>query len=320
MSPAPRSLVVACVLMGGVGAGVPAAHGAYAPRVELTVPADGGPSSPAAVSSLITQEDGEDATRTIEARLPGTFGFNAAFALVGCTAQEERAAACPESSRIGVLEADSPFGPASGTMHLTEDFRLFGKIEAYGGLVRLTVNGVMEVLPGQEVVVRFDDLPEVPSRRMRLALEGGTRTPLALPRDCGTHVIKVRLVSHAGDVRDSEHPVLVAGCPRVPEILSARVDRARVAPRSGALLRWRLRGDAVRTEVTLRELVRGRWHERGTVPVATTAGVQTLRVGPRWRGSRLRAGRYRAVLVVVAADGTRSLQETVDLRLGGSRR
>lgn len=311
MSLVRRSSAVACVLAGAVC--VPVAQGAYAPRVELTVPAGGGPSSPAAVSSLITQHDGEDATRSVQARLPGTFGFNPAFALVGCTAQEEQAATCPESSRIGVLEADSPFGPARGTMHLTEDFRLFGVLDAYGGLVRLTVQGVMEVLPGQDVVVRFEDLPQMPSRRMRLALDGGARTPLALPRDCGTHVIRVRLVSHGGEVRDSEHPVLVAGCPRAPSVVAASV---RPGPRAGVLLRWRARGGAARTDVTLRRLVGGRWFERGTVAVPARAdGVQSLRIGPRWRGARLPAGRYRAVLVAVAADGTRSLSRAVDLRL-----
>lgn len=316
MSRARRSAALACALVCTVC--VPSAYGAYAPRVELTVPAGGGPSSPAAVSSLITQQDGEDATRTVEARLPGTFGFNAAFALVGCTAQEERAAACPESSRIGVLEADSPFGPARGTMHLTEDFRLFGVLEAYGGLVRLTVHGVMEVLPGQEVVVRFENLPQVPSRRMRLALEGGGRTPLALPRDCGTHVIRVRLVSHAGEVRDSEHPVVVAGCPRAPAIAAVSVRRG---PRSGVLVRWRARGGAARTDVTLRRLVGGRWVERGTVAVPTrpAARMQSLRIGSRWRGARLPAGRYRAVLVAVAADGMRSLSRVVALRLPAAR-
>jgi hypothetical protein len=149
---------------------------------------------------------------------------------------------------------------------------------------------------------------------MRLALDGGTRTPLALPRDCGTHVIKVRLISHAGAVRDSEHPVTVGGCRVVPVVSRPRVERVRGPGGSSLRLRWTVRGAHARTDVTLQRLVRGRWHELGRRAVAAVPGTQILRVGSRWRGVRLGVGRYRFELVAVAADGSRSLAEHVDLR------
>lgn len=301
-----RVLVLLAAL--GAAAATPASA-AYAPRVELVVPAGGGPATPAAVSSTITQADGEDATRTVEAVLPGTFGFNAAFALRGCTVEEERRRACPETSRIGRIEADSPFGSAAGSLFLTEDFRLLGTVDAYGGLVRFDAVGLLEVLPGQAILLRFDGLPDLPVRRLHLAIEGGARTPLALPRDCGEHVIAVRLRSHGGEERRSEHRVTVGGCRAVPFVEGVRPDRRRLAPGAAATVRWRVSGPVARTEVTLRRLTRGRWIDLGRRTVTGSA----LRLGPRWRGRALKPGRHRVVVVAVAPDGGRSLGVSADL-------
>lgn len=299
-----------------LGAALPhAVYGAYDPHVEIVVPTAGGPGSPAAMTSTLTQRDGEDATRTIEARLPGTFGFNSGFAISGCAPADERAGACPDASRIGRLEASSPFGEARGTLHLTDDFRLWGRIDAYGGLVRLAVNGVMEVLPGQVVVVRFDGLPDLPVRRLSLALDGGGRTPLALPRTCGEHVIGLRLVSQRGEERAGEHRVTVDGCPQIPEIVSARLDRSRVRAGAGTVLRWRV-ADARATRVELQGLRGGRWVPRGIRTVTASSRRQALRVGPRWDGRRLARGRYRVVVTPLGSDGARGHRRALSLRIG----
>jgi len=295
-------LLVAAVLSLGVPATAPAT---YDPSVKVELPTAGGPGSPAAVSATITQATGEDSHRTIEARLPGTFGFNAGFALQGCTPADERAQRCPESSRIGRLSADSVFGPASGTLHLTEDFRLVAVIEGLGGLARISFAGIIEVLPGQEIVLRFDGLPDVSATRMTMAMDGGTRTPLALPRSCGTHMIRVRLVGRSGDERRSEHAVDVGGCrAALPKVTEPRVTRDRV-------LRWKLPSGAARTDVTLRRLAGGRWRELGTRSTRAT----TLRIGSRWGNHRLRRGRYALALVAIGADGTRSLTQVVALHV-----
>lgn len=292
-------------VLGAVGAlavASPATHAAYAPHVDLTVPGAEGPGRPAALSTTITQAQGEEATRTVEATLPGTFGFNAAFAARGCPAADEQAGRCPASSRIGTVAADSSFGSATGPLYLTEDFRLHGVIEAYGGLFRFPVDGVMEVLPGQRIVVRFAELPPVPTTRMQLALDGGDRTPLALPRDCGRHVITVRLVSAAGTEARGEGAVAVTGCRVLPVVSGVRF--------AGGVLRWRT--SAARSSVTLLRLSAGRWHELG----ARAVRGHRLSIAGRWRGRTLAAGRYRASVVAIGDDGTRSFARSVDLRVG----
>ncbi len=286
------------LLAGGLllALGAPATAAAtYAPQVEISIPTAGGPSSPAAMVSTVTQRDGEDATRSVEARLPGTFGFNSAFSLPGCSPADERAGACPDSSRIGRLHAVSPFGEAHGTLHLTEDFRLWGRLDAYGGLVRMPFGGVMEVHPGQVVVVRFDGLPDLPVRRLSLALDGGDRTPLALPRACGEHTISLRLVSQKGEERTSGHPIVVDGCPEIPEVVSARLDHRRVRTGSGTVLRWKV-ADAGGTRVDLQMLRRNRWVPGGSRTIAAVPRRQALKIGPRWKNRRLARGRYRVVV------------------------
>lgn len=254
------------------------AGAAYDPKVTVSIPTSGGPGSPAAVTATVTQATGDDSHRTIEARLPGTFGFNAGFV--------------QSSAAIGHVSAESVSGAASGELFLTEDYRIVGEIRALGGLVAVPFNGVLEVLPGQEIRLRFDNLPDVAATRLSVQMEGGVHTPLALPRRCGTHVITVRLVGHSGDERLSEHPVAIGGCrASLPTATAVRVSRG--------VLRWKTRG-AVKTEVVLRRLVRGAWRE---VARRTTTRT-TLRV---WRRADA------AALVAIAADGTRGLTQVVRL-------
>jgi hypothetical protein len=268
----------------------PAAGAAYSPSVSLTVPAEGGPGSPAAVSAVVTQPANDDPTRTIEARLPGTFGFNSAFVSAGCSAADEAKSACPDSARIGSIAVSSPFGEATGSVFLTEDFRLLVMVNAYGGLVRFTSEGLMQVLPGQEIIVRFDNLPALPVTRMALAMDGGARTPLALPRDCGTSEIAAVLTSHGGEVRESVHPVVVSGCRDLP-----RVGRVRVR---GRVVSW---GRDGLTEVRLLRRSGAVWR---------SVWVRRV-VSDHVRLGRLRAGRYRVELVAVDDDGRRSLVRRV---------
>ncbi|HEX6388728.1 MAG TPA: hypothetical protein VFZ89_04770 [Solirubrobacteraceae bacterium] len=253
----------------------PASAGAaYDPKVTLSVPAAGGPGSPAAVSATITQAMGEDSHRTIEARLPGTFGFNAGFVRT--------------DAPIGRISAQSVFGPASGELFLTEDYRVVGKVTGLGGLVTVPFEGVLEVLSGQEIVLRFENLPDVAATRLAVEMDGGARTPLALPATCGTHVIEVRLVGRAGDEHRTKHPVAVGGCrAALPVVTAPRV--------SGRVLRWKTTG--ARTEVTLRRRVGGVWRE---VSKRTTART-------RLRIPAVRRGRHAFALVPIAADGTRGL-------------
>ncbi len=257
-----------------------AASAAYVPQVTLS--AGGGPGAPAAINATITQAPGEDSHRTIEARLPGTFAFNTGFAR--------------GDAPIGRINAESVFGPASGELFLTADYRVVGSITGLGGLVTVPFNGILEVLEGQRIVLRFDNLPDVAATRLSLQMDGGTHTPLALPRSCGTHTIAIRLVGRAGDERVSQHAIDVSGCRgALPTVNAARVTQG--------VLRWRARG-AARTDVVLRRLVRGTWRELARR--STTA--------PRLRLWRLRRGaRHAVALTPIAADGTRGLTHVLRL-------
>lgn len=301
------SLTVLAVLAAAAGP----ANAAYDPVVRLDVPVAGGPGAPAAITTTFTQAQGEEATSLVEAVIPGTFGFNPSFAVAGCGPADEQAGTCPAASRIGTIAADSPFGQASGDLFLTEDFRLRGIVTAYGGLIRFEVTGVLRVMAGQEVAVRFAGLPNLATTRMSLALDGGDRTPLALPRQCGTSEIAVLLRSHAGTERRSRFPVVITGCRVRPDAPVLRVARS-----GGAFVaHWRLRSGMARTEVSLRRLRGGMWHELGKVSHPARNGANSIRIGPRWRGRRLTGARYRVRVVAVSRSGARSPASWADFRL-----
>lgn len=284
------------------------ASAAYEPQLSMSIPTGGGPSSPAALSTSFTQALGEEPTKTVEATIPGTFGFNAGFDLKGCAPAEEQADACPESSRIGVIDADAFGLKVSGKLYLTEDFRIHGVISGYG-LVRISASGVLRVGPGQKILVRFADLPPVPVARIGFALEGGNRTPLALPRDCGKHTIEVVFTSHLNTVRKREHTIDVEGCSRLPRVDSARAVPSKVRRGSSSTLRWTVGQGVTSSSVQLLHLRDGRWRELGARKVKATR----LKLGPKWRGRSLRRGRYEAHVVAIGSDGQRSLAKVAKL-------
>lgn len=308
--------IVGLLALAAAAAAPATAHAAYAPRVEIALSGTT-PGGATGMRSTLLQAQGEEATRSVEATLPGAFGFNSGLTATGCPPAAEQAARCPEASRIGTLDAQSPFGSAHGSLFLTTDFRLHGVVDAYGGLFRFVVTGVMRVLPGQAIVVRFDDLPPIPTTRMSLAIDSGARSPLALPRVCGTHEVAVRLESHGGTARTSTQAVTVGGCRALtPAPLALRLDRRRIPAGGATTLRWRVRGAVSHTTVSLLHLEHGRWYDLGARRVRARPGANALRVGPRWRGRVLRTGAHRLEVATVGPDGRRSVTLRADLRVG----
>ena len=166
----------------------PAADAAYDPAYSLRL-SESRPASAPAMTSTLTQRSGESANRRIAVRFPPQFGFNPGFTVTGCTAAQEQANACPESSRIGSERVVSMLGEFSGPAYLSEDFRLLVYLRGVGGAVRQKFEGKLYLQPDGGVEIVFDDLPNVSATLAEIAVDGGRRGLVLTPFDCGRYSV-----------------------------------------------------------------------------------------------------------------------------------
>ncbi len=135
-----RAVLVAVALLA-----LPApALAAYAPRLEVRVDPPT-PDTAAALTATLRQEPGESANRREVVRFPPELRFNPGFAVRGCDRAQEAAETCPESSRIGTASAETEFGPFSGPVYLTDDFRTLVFLRGFAGLVQSKVEGAVRL-------------------------------------------------------------------------------------------------------------------------------------------------------------------------------
>lgn len=247
---------------------------AFAPvvAIELSTPL---PKAPPAIVSTVTQAEGESAIQTLTVTFPAPFGFNERFHPVRCQPADEEARTCPAGSRIGAIAADSQYGPASGSVYISDDFRLIAFADAFNGLVRIKAEGRIAVTPDDGFAVTFSGLPNLPLRAVRLALDGDDRALVKNPVRCGTYTLPTHATSFEGEQADAAPAVVISGC--VAPVTALR------AARSGrsVTLRWTA-PEADETEVRLR---------RGSKTVATKRTTASS-----LRFSSLKPGRYRATV------------------------
>jgi hypothetical protein len=281
------------------------AAGAYNPTLELSFDSYQAGAAPA-VTAVMRQELAEETTRTIASRFPPEVTFNPAFAVARCGPAEERARSCPAASQLGRASVVSPLGRAAGTVHLTSDFRLLALLEAVAGLVEAPIVGKIYALPDGSPEIVFDDLPNTPITEARLELDGGRRGIFLNPRDCRDYMVGARFVSRSGTVVRQDFPFEVVGCPRPPSITGAAVKPRRAVAGERLRLSWSLSEASLRTNVQLYRRAAGVWRSLGRRRAAGAQGANKLRIGRRWKGRRLRPGRYRVALRAIAAGGVHS--------------
>lgn len=268
---------------------------AYTPVAAILLSTHAASQAPS-VTATMTQPGGESATKRIVSRFPHDFTYNPDFDVPGCEPADEQAATCPEASRLGTVEAQSPFGNGQGPVHLTTDLRLVGFLGAYAGLVQVRFTGRITVEDDGAAVLAFDGLPNIPATFSKISLEGGSKSLIVNPRRCGSYTIHAEMEGHAGERVASDLPVRIDGCPRAVAVRRPRL--------TGRVLRWRTSEPAVTRVVLLRRGAHG-W---GRVAAKRVAGTS-------WRLSRLPAGSYRAVLRARTSDGRASPARVVTLRL-----
>jgi hypothetical protein len=107
-------------------------------------------------------------------------------------------AGCPESSKIGTVEAITPVidRKATGSLYIAKPYENpFGSLVALymvlkvpdrGVVVRLAGNVTADPLTGRLTTV-FDDIPQLPVAEFKLHFREGARAPLVTPSTCGVY-------------------------------------------------------------------------------------------------------------------------------------
>jgi hypothetical protein len=107
-------------------------------------------------------------------------------------------AGCPESSKVGSVEAISPVVDRnpSGSLYLAKPYaNPFGSLIALYMVLKIPDRGVLVTLAGRvsldprtgQITTVFDDIPQLPVAEFHLHFKEGARAPLVTPSTCGTH-------------------------------------------------------------------------------------------------------------------------------------
>lgn len=110
--------------------------------------------------------------------------------------------ACPDASKVGSVEIDTPLlpDPLTGGVYVAQQFNnpfnsllaIYIAAQADGALVKLAGHVVADPTTGQ-VTTTFDENPQLPFKELKLDLFGGPRGALATPESCGTFTTSTAL-------------------------------------------------------------------------------------------------------------------------------
>lgn len=285
----------------------PAAAGAaYAPKLTASIdPAT--PSTPAAITTTVTQAAGETASKTVKVSFPAGFSVNTPTLGI-CSEAQQQARSCPADSRIGSAQATAsvvlvPVELAGdvyfGGFNNQTKMRLIVFLDNAQLNQHVTIVGLVGVRPqdnGFDAV--FDNLPDTLTTRFTLALLGGTRALSLTPESCGDYTFRAGFTSQKGEQAASDATVTVAGC-TPPELVVSPLglDPASASRARGTTLAFDLT-EAARVTVTARRAGRTAFRRS----FAGRRGVNRV----RRVGRGLRSGRYRLSVTAVTSDGRRA--------------
>ncbi len=157
--------------------------------------------------------------RKVVVTLPEGFSTNPAIAegLAVCTQAQlanehlntEAGQGCPEASKIGTVEAETPLldEAVKGNVYIAEPYKNeFGTLLAFYFVLRNRNLGVLvrqgaRVEPNQvtgQLVTTIEELPQFPLSHVRLHFREGARSPLATPPGCGKYHVDATITPWSG--------------------------------------------------------------------------------------------------------------------------
>lgn len=176
------------------------------------------------------ESQGTSQVRAARVSLPEGMGLNpsAANGLVACTDAQfgkgtRNPVACPEGSKVGTVEVDTPplpDGSLTGSVYVGqqlsrdpasgEQYRIFVTAESARYDISARLLGRVSANPATgQLTTTFDDaplgsvpvpgLPQVPFSSFRIKFNGGARAPLTSPPTCGPNAIVTRMTPWSGN-------------------------------------------------------------------------------------------------------------------------
>jgi hypothetical protein len=158
-------------------------------------------------------------------------------------------ATCPDSSKLGTVQVDTPLlsEPLTGFLYLGTQqsndpqsgqmFRAFLVASGSGILVKLPGEVKADPVTGQLSTYFFDN-PQVPFEKLHLELFGGPGAALVDPPSCGTYTTDATLTSWSGKTVDSQSTFTTSadgnGAPCPPPLFSPGFEAGTGNPVAGA--------------------------------------------------------------------------------------
>jgi hypothetical protein len=133
---------------------------------------------------------------------------------------------CPESSKIGSVEAITPVidRKATGSLYVAKPYENpFGSLIALYMVLKVPDRGVLVKMAGRvtpdpvtgRLTTVFDDIPQLPVGEFKLHFREGARAPLVTPATCGVHSAASELTpwSRPASVLELQHPFQIESGP-----------------------------------------------------------------------------------------------------------
>jgi hypothetical protein len=194
------------------------ASAAYAPQVQIKLDPPTAGKAPA-ITSVVTQQAGETASKTVRVSFPVGFGPQLGAKVATCQPADEANQACPPDTQLGTAKASATVlglpAEFTGTVHLAgvqgARFRLviFLHNSMFGDQ---KIVGQAENRPDGGYDTTFDNLPDVLVTHFELDLAGAEKALLQNPSKCGTYLFKAAFTSQQGEQASGQFPVDITGC------------------------------------------------------------------------------------------------------------
>jgi hypothetical protein len=125
------------------------------------------------------------------------------------TASSAAGAGCPESSKIGTVEVETPLlnEPLKGSLFMAKPYaNPFGSLLAIYFVIKNPTLGIIvkqpaKIVPGPStgrIVTIVENIPQLPFSHFKLHFREGSRSPLVSPPGCGTYNAQAELTPWSG--------------------------------------------------------------------------------------------------------------------------
>jgi hypothetical protein len=207
----------------------------FEPHIDGTVGARGQTARRAKppVRTVVTQGPEQAGQAAVTVLLPQIVGADLTQLGRACPAALVTTRQCPDSARIGTVEAGTPLlaQPLTGNVYFAAKpvGQLPGLIIQLGDPIPLRLEGAVELTP-TGIKTTFTGLPDVPLSRFALNLDGGANGAFQLAADlCTTKAppaVAATFAAQSGKQAAETKPMKVEGCTPAPKA-SARITRLR---------------------------------------------------------------------------------------------